>query len=139
MMPEKPASMVPKPNTIMNSRSILTAERRDHPRIARPCPHQHADAGIGHEQIKSGGNAEARSDDDNPPHRIEHAGISRTAPLKISGTGSDNGAAPPQFANAVIEKQYNTESRHQLIEMIAAVEMAKHQEFEQQAKGERRQ
>ena len=61
MMPAKPASMVPKPNTIMNSRSILTPSAETMRRVGGAGAHQHADAGIGHQHIKAGGDRQGRT------------------------------------------------------------------------------
>ena len=53
MMPAKPASMVPKPNTNMNSRSMLTPSAETMRRIGGAGAHQHADPRVGHQHVKA--------------------------------------------------------------------------------------
>ncbi len=52
MMPAKPASMAPKPNTISEQAPDVDAERRHHRGVGGAGAHQHADPGVGHQNIK---------------------------------------------------------------------------------------
>ena len=52
MMPAKPASMVPKPNTIMNRRRMSTPSAETIGGVGGAGAHQHADAGVADQQIE---------------------------------------------------------------------------------------
>ena len=64
-------------------------------------------------------------------------GISTTEPESASGIGRLSGAAPHTHLHALVKEQDDAERRDHLVEMVAVIEMAEHDEFEQQPESER--
>ena len=136
-MPAKPGQHRAESEHDHEQAADVDAERRHHRCIGRAGAHQHADPGVADKKIQHQRDAEARHDDDDPPHRIEQARHQHDRAGKhFRDRQRQRRGAPDEF-DGLIEENDHAERRDDLIEMVAVVEMAENREFQRQPENKR--
>ena len=112
----------------------VDAERRNHGGVAGACAHQHADARVIDEHVEQGRDDEACRDDGEAIDRVEQTARDLDRARKELGNGNTERRRTPDELHALVQEQDHAESGEHLIEMIAVVEVAEDQNFEEQAR-----
>ena len=90
------------------------------------------------EHVEQGRDDEACRDDGEAIDRVEQTVGDLDRARKEFGNGNAERRRAPDELHALVQEQDHAESGEHLIEMIAVVEVAEHQNFEQQPEGQRR-
>jgi hypothetical protein len=93
---------------------------------------------VADEQVEADRDRQPRADDDEPPDGIEQAAHQRHRTREQFRHRQAQRFRAPHELHALVDEQNDAEGRHHVVEMVARVELPKHQQFERERKCERR-